>query len=436
MGSPPLLFSSPSVEDSASFVGLVALGESNLFRIRLKPNSVALDVIRRSRSLDETLRLVLRASESCGVEEVRDLSSLEDLGVHVVACRRANSQTDAVTFGKGLSLLEAEVGARMEAFEFKCAEPGDLAPTAFHVEDSEFRERARAALEDFIPLANIEREPGSGVVVVDAEDIETGCRTVVPAELALRPAPPGVPRIFGSSTNGLASGNTLEEASFCSLLELIERDIWSMELARQRSGWVDPASLPSEALAIRERVRARGLGISIRSVANDYQLPFFACFIYEAECPSPSSFNGGWGCSFDPERALMQSIMEAVQGRIGMRTGARRARKPSGKDDEETRTALLAQIQKLEDASFTLRFGDVPRTPSAGVQSSLDALLSVLRRSHRGPVHRIVLTGRREQLQVTRVVAPGLEHYRVGRARVGQRLREAIRKSAESRRCV
>lgn len=399
-----------------------------------QPAQATPDVIRRGRTIEETLRLALEVSDRCGIAGVSDLTALDDLGVAVFACLRPNSRSDALTFGKGRSAVEAEVGARMEALEFHCAEPGhSSASETFFVGQREFAERAQANVEDFIPLAGASHSTGEDVAVVHAKNVETEQDTLVPAELVFRPAPGSVQRRFGTSTNGLASGNSLEEASACSLLELIERDIWSLELARQGSRWVDPDTLPTASLDIRERILQRGLRLSVRAVTNDYGLPFFACFLHDPGQLVPAAFHGGWGCSFDPEQALMQALNEVVQGRIGMLHGGRRPRL-QGASGEDLQAALREQVRRVDDPGSPVAFPEVRGVPLAACERPLEKLLSVLRRCCDGPVHRVALTDEGEPLQVVRLVVPGLEHYRVGRPRIGRRLERALREAASERR--
>jgi len=370
----------------------------------------------------------MQVSEHCGITDVSDLTGLDDLGVSVVACVRPDSRSDSVTFGKGRTPLEAEVGARMEALEFHQAEPGNGPVSARLVSAREFFAGARATLEDFAPLSGGRLSNARTIDVVDARNVETGEETLVPAELVFRPAPQPQPRLFGVSTNGLASGNSLEEASACSLVELIERDIWSLELARQSSRWVDPASLPEEAGAIRDRAHARGLGFNVRAVPNDYGLPFFSCFLDDPEDLRQSTFNCGFGCAPRAEEALMQAIMEAVQGRLGRIHGGRATPAPAGAGTEDRTAALRKQIDKVSDASSPVCFSEVPDDEMAGSEGGqLEELLVVLRRVCGEPVHRVALTAADQPLQVTRLVVPGLEHYRVGHARVGRRLRDALK---------
>ncbi len=384
-------------------------------------------VIGRCRSLEETLRYAMQVSDICGVTNVSDITGLDDLGVSVVACVRSEARADVVTFGKGRTPVEAEVGARMEALEFHKAEPGNSGVAAHLVSVREFSESAQGAIEDFIPLPGARLSGDQSVGVVSAQNLETGEETLVPAELVFRPAPNLGQRLFGASTNGLAAGNSLEEASLCSLLELIERDVWSLELARQRSQLVDPDSLPNEVDAIRDRVHERGLAFHVRAVPNDYQLPYFTCFLHDPNDLRHSTFNGGWGCAFRAEQAVMQAVMEAVQGRLGLIYGGRTTRTPEETKAEDMAAALQRQVDKVSNASSVVAFSEVPDEEGGSEGGRLEELVPVLRRACGAPIQRVVFTAHDEPLQVTRLVVPGLEHYRVGRARVGRRLREALK---------
>jgi ribosomal protein S12 methylthiotransferase accessory factor YcaO len=129
----------------------------------------------------------------------------------------------------------------------------------------------------------------------------------------------------------------------------------------------------------------------------------------------------------------MQALMEAVQGRIGMLYGGRKPRLPAGVRAEDVASTLREQVRKVEDRSSAIVFSDVLGEPFAASDRPLDKLLSVLRRSCDAPVHRVALTDERESLQVTRLVVPGLEHHRVGRARIGRRLKQALHDAAMER---
>ena len=58
----------------------------------------------------------------------------------------------------------------------------------------------------------------------------------VPANAVYHPyIPERIARLFQSNTNGLASGNILEEAIFHGIMEVVERDAWSIFESKRRS---------------------------------------------------------------------------------------------------------------------------------------------------------------------------------------------------------
>ena len=132
------------------------------------------------------------------------------------------------------------------------------------------------------------------ILLASARDIETADDRAVPAELIYYPAPHVGQSLFGSSTSGLASGNSLIEATYYALAELVERDVWSFEIVRHHSMLVAGTSLPDEVRDIVERAERKGLRLIVRTVPNDYAVPFFAAFLFDPQRPCRRFFNGGW----------------------------------------------------------------------------------------------------------------------------------------------
>ena len=148
--------------------------------------------------------------------------------------------------GKGCCRVDAEVGAYMEALEFFFAEPGigSVSTRWGSAREVAGQERADDAILDFVPLLQREVDLDGPLLLASARDLERGDECAIPAELIFYPASDVGQSLFGSSTNGLASGNSVLEASIQALLELIERDIWSFEFVRCASKLVEASSLP------------------------------------------------------------------------------------------------------------------------------------------------------------------------------------------------
>jgi len=391
----------------------------------------------RCRSAEATLAYAKRLAPTAGITEVVDITDRDRIGIPVFASVRPRSRADVVTFGKGPEPVDAEVSAYMEAIEFYFAEPGVSAIRTRwgRAHDISGADRVEDAILDFIPLHGKHPDLEAPLLLASAIDLESGEEALVPAELVFRPAPDIGQTLFGSSTNGLASGNSLEETSLFSLLELMERDIWSIELARQTSLLVAPQSLPDDVREIAERVERQGLGLKTRAVPNAYGLPFFASFLFDPRTPRFETFNGGWGCAFDPAAALTQSVMEAAQSRLGFIHGGRNqadklARKFAPGGASQAATVVSKQIDKVSDDKASTSFADIPGVPTARpIADQLDALVRILRRVSDAPIHRVVYTSADSPLQVVRLIVATLEHYKPGKVRVGRRLRAALRGS-------
>ena len=346
---------------------------------------------------------------------------------------------DVFTFGKGLERIDAEVGAYMEALEYHFAEPGiGRVPTRWgSAHEVAGSEQVDDAILDFVPRLQREVDLDGALLLATVHDLESGDEYALPAELVHYPAPNVGQSIFGASTNGLASGNSILEASVQALLELIERDVWSFEFIRRASMLVVESSLPDDVLEIVERAERNGLRLKVRAIPNDYGMPFFAAFVFDSNNPSRKTFNGGWACDLDRHRALVRAVAEAAQSRLAFIHGGRRGPKPRSSgldsDSQQRETNLVRrQMREVGDGSRRTSLSDVPDWVDAGggLQRKLDAVIGRLRRVTRKPIYRAVLTPPDAPLHAVRLVVPLLENLKEGKVRVGRRLKAAIDASA------
>jgi ribosomal protein S12 methylthiotransferase accessory factor len=223
----------------------------------------------------------------------------------------------------------------------------------------------------------------------------------------------------------LASGNSVLEASIQALLELIERDIWSFEFVRNASKLVEAASLPDEVREIVGRAEQNGLQLKVRTIHNDYGIPFFAAFVFDLNNPSRKTFNGGWACDLDRDRAVLRAVTEAAQSRVAFIHGGRKA--PASDAEEQEAKRVRRHMLGVSDPHQQVLLSDIPDLAVAGtLQQKLDALIEILRRVVQEPIYRVVFTPPDSLLQVVRVVVPLMENLKESRVRVGRRLKAAI----------
>jgi len=382
----------------------------------------------RSIAPETTLLYARQLAATAGISEVTDITDFDVLGVPVFISVRPQARGEAFTFGKGLRPIDAEVGAYMEAIEFYFAEPGvsGISTRWGTAREVAGHERGDEAILDFVPLAQCEVDLDDPLLLASVRNLESDAECVVPAELIHYPAPDVGQSLFGSSTNGLASGNTLVEATIQALLELIERDIWSFEFLRRSSKLVEPKSLPDEVREIVERAERNGLQLKVRTISNDYGMPFFAAFLFDLNNPSRKSFNGGWACDLDRDRAVVRAVSEAAQSRAAFIHGGRKVRTAS--DDHEHEVELVRQhMRGVSDSRNQMQFTDIPDLGAAGTQEQkLDAVIERLRLVLQEPIYRVAFTPPESPLQVVRVVVPLLENLKETRVRVGRRLKATI----------
>ena len=141
-----------------------------------------------------------------------------------------------------------------------------------------------------------------------------------------RPAGSGC---FYASSNGLASGNTLLEATNHAICEVIERDAttrWYLlqeeELARVRID-LKTVSDPDCCALLSLFDKAR-IDVAVWDSTSELDVPCYVCTISDRERYPPLYASGGMGCHVDPSIALIRAMTEAAQGRLTMIAGSAR----------------------------------------------------------------------------------------------------------------
>jgi len=274
-------------------------------------------------SPEATLARIQPLLAPLGITRVADVTRLDNLGLPVIQAVRPNSRNLAVSQGKGITKALATVSALMEAIELWHAEEPIL-PT---------RREKIDALEPSLPyaLSDLNLSPqqllhaGLCLEWFPARILGSSAITYVPAEyvrlnFTVRPTwlLPG----FLASSNGLASGNILEEAIVHGLYEVIERDT----LARARSGAlqalrIDPRTIDgSVSRPILEQFWRAGATVDVDGMVSSTGV---ACFEVQLSSPSYSTVIKGSGCHLDRDVALSRALTEAAQVRLSVIAGAR-----------------------------------------------------------------------------------------------------------------
>ncbi|MGI5438631.1 YcaO-like family protein [Streptomyces shenzhenensis] len=269
---------------------------------------------------EETWQRILPQLPRYGVTRVADVTGLDDIGIPVFQAVRPASRTVCVSQGKGLTAAAARVSAAMEAIEL------------WHAENLPAPTTVRSTAERDLPYRLDRLDLAEGSLVHDGlplpwlegEGLLTGAPIPVP-EAAVRLdhtyraewAPP----LFRTTSNGLASGNTVAEATAHALGELCERDSLARLRTRPRADWyrLDLDSVDDlDCRHLLELYAAAQVSVDVVDVDRHP-----ACF--EARIRSeahPVTYTGA-GCHLDAAIALSRALTEAAQSRLTAITGAR-----------------------------------------------------------------------------------------------------------------
>ncbi|MFI4997214.1 MAG: YcaO-like family protein, partial [Hyphomicrobiales bacterium] len=163
-----------------------------------------------------------------GVTRVADVTGLDYIGIPVMMSVRPLSRTLSVNQGKGLTREEARTSAIMESVEYFCAERTQENLIRQPLDSFEPRQFV-------LPKRSLRRRlaPRTAIPWVPGRDLMSGRTVLVPEEVVRLDFSVPQPEHYGwfrSTSNGLAAGNTLAEASLHAICELVERDAFSLWL--------------------------------------------------------------------------------------------------------------------------------------------------------------------------------------------------------------
>ncbi len=372
----------------------------------------------RSREPAATEKLVhalLSARRRFGITRVGSLTRLDRAGVAVAQVVRPLSLSNAVSQGKGATLMEATASALMETLESWAAER--IAPARIRV----------ATARD---LGNDVRNLYAGCRVhgfdagwdrlqlgwVEGYDLLTARVLPVPVAMVdtVYTLPSPHPVAFPRSTRGLAAGPTLHAAIIHAALEILERASVAEAERYPRSHpelRIDPASVGGPlASRVLSRLQVSDLVAGIWLIPAEHGLPVFRCQVIETEghreiAPLPGE---GFACDFTYDRALSAALMEAAQARVTALAGGREDITRAAYPERYDRKYLDARRQAFRSSGETVALPDDRDEPASGA-AALAALLSALKAA--GALAALVVplySGKDPDIEVVRLVVPPL----------------------------
>jgi YcaO-like protein with predicted kinase domain len=407
----------------------------------------------------ETIRRVAPLMATIGVTRVAEVTGLDRVGIPNFTAVRPRERGDGISYynGKGLTRRNAHAGALMEAIERYSGEFCDL-PVRY-ADRTELERRGRTIDPAQIIVPSVAAyQTGLRVEWVEGFDLIARRQTFLPLNAVVCPyePPPGRPTLYDASTNGLASGNTLEEAVCHALCEVIERDatavsmasrdlvpaisqvLTSMDLAVPQTAASAPAhhfplidleSLPPRARILARRLRRAGLRVYLRDVTSTAGIPTLDCSIVERQLGDRYVVHGGSGAHPDARVAVTRALTEAAQSRVGHIQGGR---------EDLTRIVkppLTFDPDQVFGGGEVRPFRSIQSYQHSTIDQDIHFLLDRLKAEGFTQVVAVDLTRPEVGVPVVRVVVPGAETWSVFFAharravfgtRVGNLLRQAV----------
>lgn len=377
--------------------------------------SLDLGGTKRLRPLHSTLEMLRPQLRDFGITRIANVTGLDRLGLPVVMVCRPNSRSLAVSQGKGLSLEAAKCSGVMESIELFHGEHVDLPLRLATAE--RLRRAGPVAKIEALPTVRCSRFREDGELLwVEATDLASLEPRWVPYEVvhcsAKVPAPAGS-GCFQSTSNGLASGNCIEEAMVHALAEVIERDatcLWELRSPIEKAGTkVDLKSIDDEEIqALIDRLERRDFTLDLFDTSSDIGVPSFLAEIGDLRADAGTPYRDFTGMGCHPLRAIaaIRAITEAAQCRLTLISGSR--------DDlfrDEYGAGLGRSYASQIDScrASPRRFGDIPTFDGVSFEEDLAWMTGRLGERGLGEVLFIDLSRPATGFAVVRVVVPGLE---------------------------
>jgi ribosomal protein S12 methylthiotransferase accessory factor len=415
------------------------------------------DGIERSVPAAETAASASAVAESLGVTRVADITSLDRIGIPVYSAIVPDSADNLSVYnGKGLRPIDAKAGALMEAIERQTAIRARLP-----IVEASFHHLFQTTPALNPNSVNYQLAPGysdEGTYSwCEGFDLTSGAPVWVPARLAgfnWYDVPHPSSYVM-TDTNGLASGNTREEAVCHALCEVVERDAWTFvelgarHMPRERRAFVlgphakngpdDLEMFPCVDLGDHElllKFRNAGLFPVVRDITSELGIPAFFASVCDESITGYPMAHCGLGAHPNAEVAVRRALLEVAQSRCVDIQAVREDIAPPGTifgrfAPHSRRINAINRESWYHGKSKHLRkFTDIPSHPFATIEEDLQFLLDRFAAHGLNQIIVVDFTPNETTYSVVRVIVPGIENWALDHGRLGPRALQFWKKHA------
>jgi ribosomal protein S12 methylthiotransferase accessory factor len=416
----------------------------------------------RVKPAQETLSHISQLSQKIGVTRLADITDMDKLRIpNFSAVLPGTEDYIWVYSGKGATKVHAKASALMESIERYSSLPSGCQKNFITGNYQQLSKKFKILHpQEVVEPLSFEYRNDMPMDFLSGFDLFTNEQIIVPASLALfrySPRPPVVNPFAFHHTNGLASGNVLEEAICHSLCELIERDSVSLAQLRasaipfhflrhisnslRQKGYpiveipfdrfiddstifpdVDISDVEFEPVKITAKKFARaGISLIIKDITSKIGVPTFNASSIEWISHDYGYLAEGHGTHPDARIALLRAITEVSQTRAANIQGARddlRKIKYSETNAEDKRA------WQFMPSKNKIKFSEVKTFFNEDILDDIKFILSRFKLVGLNRAIIINLTNPDIGIPVVRAIVPGLETFKITKSIVGWRAKE------------
>ena len=419
----------------------------------------------RVKPVEQTLKEVLPLTEKIGVTRLADITDMDILKIpNYSAVLPGTDDYIWVYSGKGLTKHHAQASALMESIERYCSLPSG-AP----------KNMIQGSYDDLSKKFNV-LHPSSVVEPMTFQYTDDMVMDFLPGfdlmnkEFLLVPAPialfkysarqPAINPFAYHHTNGLASGNVMEEAICHSLCEVIERDAISMAHLKASAvhfhilktvehslisngyyvtpitatDYVDDNSIFPDVeindiefepiVRLVKKFQKANIPLIIKNVTSEIGIPTFNAASIEWITHDYGYLVEGYGTHPDARIALIRAITEVSQSRAANIQGARDDLRKIPYGENNTDDQRSWQFMKSRDM---IRFSDVKSFINEDILDDIKLILTKFDENDLNQVIVVNLTNPNVGIPVVRTIVPGLEMYKITKSVIGRRGRACFK---------
>ncbi len=375
--------------------------------------------IRRKQPQD-TLRALLPLLKDFGITRVADIGGLDQVAIPVAAAIRPNAKHLCGALGKGISRNLAHISAIMEAVESHYMEnPPQPVLTGRY-------SQLINTYPVFDPLQfpkgriNHRRLQDLDLAWINCFNLTQKTDHYIPHPLVNMNSSEPYPfaGLFAVSSNGLASGNTLNEAISHGLYEVIERESVGRWLhkpkAERDQDKVDLNVINSEENRyLIERFNEAGVKLEVWNVTSALRVPTFYALIYDIDNFDAQGVFYGSGSHLSAEIAFSRAVTEALQSRVAFTSGSRDDIYPRLYDKQRrTQKKLMTDMLGDEHQPISNAKAKPTLTLSASLLSNIETLVSHLKNEGYSDVLVFEHSPTESEISVVQVFVPGFQYHK------------------------